>query len=247
MGNSLPIPSKLRYPHPSSKNMENYQPDCPKGLLGIGGEFVNGLQGNKHNPWTGLRSYKKGVVMFSLWILIGCNEVDPIDKDVNSGDSETKAESETGENAGPQPGDGEEGRMVGITDAHNLIRQEKGIPDLWWSQELVDISMEWLVHLEANNSCYMEHNWDSPYGENLYWSNYRSEAADVVNSWASEETFYDYDSNDCEPGEMCGHYTQIVWEDTTHVGCAVIECSNGSEMWMCNYDPAGNWVGERPY
>ena len=146
----------------------------------------------------------------------------------------------------PQPGDGESGRMIGITDAHNAIRSEKGLPPLWWDESLAEISLEWITHL-SNEGCVMEHNWDSPYGENLYWSTFDSLVEDVVLSWASEEEFYDYENNSCQENEMCAHYTQIVWEDTTHVGCAVLDCSDGSELWMCNYDPAGNWVGEHPY
>ena len=45
---------------------------------------------------------------------------------------------------------------------------------------------------------------------------------------------------------MCGHYTQIVWETTQKVGCAKIQC-DGFDLWVCNYDPPGNWVGEKPY
>jgi len=140
----------------------------------------------------------------------------------------------------------ESGRLKGITEAHNLVRQEKGIPDLEWDEDLVTVSEEWLSVLVEDN-CAFEHNWDSEYGENLYWSNYESTAENVVQAWASEEQFYDYENNTCEPGEMCGHYTQIVWEDTTHVGCAIATCDDGSEIWMCNYSPAGNWTGEWPY
>ena len=130
--------------------------------------------------------------------------------------------------------------LGGMTEAHNVIRRAHGIEsDLKWDEDLVQVSTEWLQNLDTNNNCQMEHNWDSPLGENLMWAPY---------GWASEEEFYDYDSNSCVPGEMCGHYTQIVWEATERVGCAMIICNNEEEyMWMCNYDPAGNWVGEHPY
>ena len=142
------------------------------------------------------------------------------------------------------------GPMYGMLRAHNIVRQEHGIDaDLVWDEDLTKISKEWIEHLELDNNCQMEHNLDSPLGENLFWSmNYMVTATEVVESWASEEEFYDYDSNSCESGQMCGHYTQIVWEDTKRVGCAMLECSKGDEyLWMCNYDPAGNWVGEKPY
>jgi len=45
---------------------------------------------------------------------------------------------------------------------------------------------------------------------------------------------------------VCGHYTQIVWRDTKQVGCGVAR-DNRREIWVCNYDPPGNWVGHRPY
>ena len=145
------------------------------------------------------------------------------------------------------PENPETGLMQGMTEEHNKIRRPYNVPDLTWDEELVQISLDWLNVLN-DDGCQMEHNWDSPLGENLMWATYYMSAADVVNGWASEEAFYDYGNNSCDPGEMCGHYTQIVWESTERVGCAMIVCPNGTDhMWMCNYDPAGNWVGERPY
>lgn len=173
------------------------------------------------------------LVVISL--LIGCLD----------GDKEAEETEET-EDASALA---ETGPMNGMTDAHNQVRQAHGIEnDLVWDEELVEISAEWIAHLDTDLACQMEHNWDSPFGENLFWASYMTTAAEVVGSWASEEQFYDYDSNSCQAGQMCGHYTQIVWEDTERVGCAMMECTNGSGfIWMCNYDPPGNWVGEWPY
>ena len=141
---------------------------------------------------------------------------------------------------------GESERVVGITLAHNLVRQQYGVPDLIYDQELAQVSVEWIEHL-AQNGCVLEHNWDSPLGENLFWSNYEASPEVVVESWASEVVYYDYETNSCEPGQMCGHFTQLVWSTTERVGCAVGVCTDGSEIWMCNYDPAGNMVGVLPY
>ena len=69
----------------------------------------------------------------------------------------------------------------------------------------------------------------------------------MVDAWASEVVYYDYESNSCDRGEMCGHYTQLVWSTTERVGCAMATCADGSEIWMCDYDPPGNYVGEWPY
>jgi hypothetical protein len=77
-------------------------------------------------------------------------------------------------------------------------------------------------------------------------------------SWASEAPYYDYASNTCSgsPSGTCGHYTQLVWRSTTHLGCGVKNCTTGSPFgpsfpnWtivVCDYEPPGNFVGQRPY
>ncbi|MEM6522020.1 MAG: CAP domain-containing protein, partial [Cyanobacteria bacterium P01_C01_bin.70] len=43
----------------------------------------------------------------------------------------------------------------------------------------------------------------------------------VVAAWVAEKADYDYASNSCASGKVCGHYTQIVWRETTAVGCGV--------------------------
>jgi len=47
---------------------------------------------------------------------------------------------------------------------------------------------------------------------------------------------------------MCGHYTQVVWRSTTTVGCAMAVCKDSQEqIWVCQYQKPGNWVGQKPY
>lgn len=48
-----------------------------------------------------------------------------------------------------------------------------------------------------------------------------------------------------------GHYSQLVWADTTKIGCGLMKYteSNGSEkqLFICNYGPTGNWQGKAIY
>ncbi|KAJ1396583.1 Ves allergen [Sesbania bispinosa] len=70
---------------------------------------------------------------------------------------------------------------------------------------------------------------------------------DAVRLWVNEKADYDYNSNSCASGKQCGHYTQVVWKNTKRVGCAKVRCNNGGTFITCNYDPPGNYVGQRPY
>ena len=130
-----------------------------------------------------------------------------------------------------------------ILAAHNAVRARLGIPPLAWSDRLAGRSQDWAANLLASRQFF--HRPNSVYGENLFEINGgAASSAQVVNAWASESRDYDYDSNRCH--RVCGHYTQIVWAGTKEVGCAVAR-GGRREVWVCNYDPPGNWVGRRPY
>lgn len=144
--------------------------------------------------------------------------------------------------------------------AHNAWRARLGVGDLAWSAELETSAQAWADQLRQTNQCRMQHSRpEGRYGENLFWasalrwSDGRRELAavtarKVVDSWGSEQRDYHYANNSCKPGRMCGHYTQLVWRDTTHVGCAVAVCPDSQDqVWVCQYQPAGNWVGRKPY
>ena len=49
-------------------------------------------------------------------------------------------------------------------------------------------------------------------GENLYvtsTSNPEVTMNTAIQAWYDEISNYNYDSNTCEPGKACGHYTQV--------------------------------------
>lgn len=72
--------------------------------------------------------------------------------------------------------------------------------------------------------------------------------AQGVQSWIDEKQWYDYDSDSCSaaPPDSCGHFTQVVWKDTTLLGCAWAS-GGGSDYLVCNYYPPGNYTGQKPY
>ncbi len=70
-------------------------------------------------------------------------------------------------------------------------------------------------------------------------------AQKVVDSWGNEVQYYDYENNTCH--SVCGHYTQVVWQNTTKVGCGMATCNDNAQIWVCQYNPRGNMVGQKPY
>jgi len=127
--------------------------------------------------------------------------------------------------------------------AHNAVRTRVRIAPLEWSDRLAAHARDWAVTLSARRQ--FAHRPNSAFGENLFTITGASASpAEVVQAWVSESRDYDYKSNGCHG--VCGHYTQIVWAGTRQVGCAVAR-GGGREVWVCDYDPPGNWVGQRPY
>lgn len=129
---------------------------------------------------------------------------------------------------------------------HNKWRKYVGVAPLRWNYYLEKMAQEWADKLSSQYGCRMIHS-KTNYGENIYWANYASTPTEVVNKWASERFYYDYSTNSCKAGKTCGHYTQIIWQDTTEIGCGRAICKNMEEIWVCNYNPAGNIKNKKPY
>ena len=138
----------------------------------------------------------------------------------------------------------EEKQMIIVR--HNFWRADVGLGPLEWSDEMALLADDWAKQLKREK-CAFKHRPNNDFGENLFMgtSGYYT-AGDAIDAWGEEKADYNYNSNKCKPKAMCGHYTQIVWKTTTKVGCAKSIC-DGNVFWVCNYDPPGNWVGQKPY
>jgi uncharacterized protein YkwD len=127
-----------------------------------------------------------------------------------------------------------------LVDNHNAARAKHCVPPLAWSAQLAAAAQKWANTLR-DKRCAFEHS-GGPYGENLAagTTGYMDPAA-VVAMWYGEIKDYDYKN----PGfsMQTGHFTQVVWKTTQSVGCGMVQC-NGMDVWVCEYDPPGNWDGQ---
>ncbi len=137
---------------------------------------------------------------------------------------------------------------------HNMARQNVVpsalplIPDLTWDGDLATSAAAFAAQ------CTLGHSGTPGVGENIFYSSSTTLVSPdaVVNSWVSEKQFYDVQTSTCARGKICGHYTQVVWADTTFVGCGAALCDpkiNGDwgQKWVCQYKAPGNVVGQAPY
>ncbi|KAF3439357.1 hypothetical protein FNV43_RR19269 [Rhamnella rubrinervis] len=130
-----------------------------------------------------------------------------------------------------------------FVDAHNAARAEVGVGPITWNHTVAAYAQNYAN--QRVNNCEMEHS-GGPYGENLAEGYESMTGEDAVKFWVTEKANYDYSTNSCV-GDECLHYTQVVWRNSVHLGCARAKCRNDWMFVICNYDPPGNYEGERPY
>jgi hypothetical protein len=102
------------------------------------------------------------------------------------------------------------------------------------------------------NTCPTAHSGVAGFGENLSWGWPTMTSDAAVNAWIDEKAFYTYATKGCQPGQVCAHFTALMWAETSEVGCGRMNCPNlfghaSTDAWVCQYSPAGNYVNEFPY
>lgn len=139
----------------------------------------------------------------------------------------------------------DESEIALLLERHNFWRSEVGVTDIKYSNELAEVANSWAIEIKKQGCVFKRS--ENAYGENMFKGTVgETTIGDAVDSWGAEKQYYDIKKNKCESDEICGHYTQIVWKNTTDIGCAKTIC-DGSVIWICNYNPPGNYVGQKPF
>ena len=130
---------------------------------------------------------------------------------------------------------------------HNRYRAAVGVPALRWSDSLAAGAQQWADYLAPTGR--LKH---SEVGENLAagWHYGTYSVTQLVDTWGYEKRYFirGIFPNVSSTGNWAdvGHYTQVVWRNTTQVGCGVAR-RNGNTVLACRYSPPGNIVGEGVY
>ncbi|XP_057553996.1 peptidase inhibitor 16 [Hippopotamus amphibius kiboko] len=143
-----------------------------------------------------------------------------------------------------------------MVELHNIYRGQVSPPaanmlQMRWDEELAAFAKAYA------QQCVWGHNKErGRRGENLFAIT-GEEDLDVplaMEEWHHEREHYNLSAATCAAGQMCGHYTQVVWAKTERIGCGAHFCEKlqGVEetniyLLVCNYEPPGNVKGQRPY
>jgi pathogenesis-related protein 1 len=127
-----------------------------------------------------------------------------------------------------------------FVDAHNRYRAKHCAPPLAWSKKLADVAQKWANTLR-DKGCIFGHSPGAKYGENLAAGTQGAlDPESTVGMWYDEIRLYKFPGGGFSM--ETGHFTQIVWRSTREVGCGHVTCK-GNDIYVCNYDPPGNWEG----
>ncbi|RAK85923.1 SCP-like extracellular protein [Aspergillus costaricaensis CBS 115574] len=138
---------------------------------------------------------------------------------------------------------------------HNVHRSNHSASSVEWSSDLESSAYT----LAAK--CVYEHDTSidgGGYGQNIGYGVEASEIGVMITNlmYNDEMGYYTDLYGEADPDmtyfDNWGHFSQIVWAATTHVGCATVTCdslgnvdaSEALPFTVCNYSPAGNYEGE---
>jgi hypothetical protein len=140
-----------------------------------------------------------------------------------------------------------------ILDAHNKYRADVGVPPLVWSHDLAGAARVWANTLSSNLQ--FAHDPEARaenQGENLWMGTMGAfSLTQMVDSWGQERRNFQHgtfpDVSTTGNWFDVGHYSQMVWRNTTSVGCAGVAGSDGNYRFVCRYSPPGNVMGEEVF
>ncbi|KAJ5144507.1 CAP domain-containing protein [Penicillium atrosanguineum] len=138
---------------------------------------------------------------------------------------------------------------------HNIHRRNHSAPSVHWSTDLERSARA------LSAKCVYEHDTaidGGGYGQNIGYGVDASKIGVMLTNlmYNDEMEYFPTPYGESNPRmanfEKWGHFSQIVWKGTTHVGCATVVCDGLGNVdshqslpfTVCNYSPAGNFAGK---
>ena len=135
-----------------------------------------------------------------------------------------------------------------ILSAHNAARAQAGVSPMGWDNALGSSAAAYAQKLALSNRFqHSDRKARNGVGENLWMGTRGAFSVErMVSDWISERRLFVPGIFPAVArtgnGAQVGHYTQIIWPTTTHVGCAIASNAR-TDFLVCHYSPAGNIDG----
>ena len=141
-----------------------------------------------------------------------------------------------------------------IVDYHNQKRAEVGIGNVAWSPQIARYAQQRADTIARTKRFAHLPLGGNPYGENLAQGGSSGgtpgfTVIDACSGWYAEKVLMPPDARLMTRGLFnrgVGHYTQMVWKDTTEIGAGIARYEKGGFTWtvvVCCYNPPGNVMG----
>jgi uncharacterized protein YkwD len=167
-----------------------------------------------------------------------------------------------GESGGGSDGGGDAASSTaiqGVIDRQNCYRRAAGLGKLTNDSALQNRAQEWVDYLKEREGCNMrhpkseterqkylnDHGGADVDGQNIAWQSgtmpVSMQGASAFNwaadGWYNECDGYKNDGWNKNPGPNpeTGHYTQLMWENATKIGCGAASCGGNTALVNCNY------------
>ena len=145
-----------------------------------------------------------------------------------------------------------------ILAEHNKERALVGVAPLTWSDKLAADAQAWADHLSTTGEFAHSPSFAAgkgEYGEAIAGLSNTTDSGiiDGQMRWAAEKDNPGYHGEPFYPDPKFtngapGHYTQMVWRNTTEVGCATAPAGAlPFPVLVCRYNPSGNFYGQPAY
>jgi hypothetical protein len=136
-----------------------------------------------------------------------------------------------------------------VLAAHNIARAAVGAPPLKWSPGLTArAALRAREMAQAGRLFHAPREGRGTVRENVLQAPANYSTAQMMDRWMRERSHFvpGIFPNICNTDDNCSgvlHYSQIIWPETTEVGCGYV-VSGGFTWQACLYDPGGNKDGK---
>ncbi|XP_075258845.1 uncharacterized protein LOC142350775 [Convolutriloba macropyga] len=138
---------------------------------------------------------------------------------------------------------------------HNWYREAANLDLFSWNSNMAKVAAAWAAILKKNNNCALFHSHSSTRGENLALivveANHLLKTGEkAIKRWFNDSQYYKFGGesesfNTCKMTSDPIRFTQLMWQNTTEIGCGYDLCDEDYFMVVvCHYSPRGNQRGK---